>query len=77
MTNLRFINALRDYAALARKRHISYAEQIDTLVALRQAEAVRAARPDADLTAIRDEIQRIADREYGKYDDKYLATTID
>lgn len=68
MTNNRFISALRDYAALARARRVSYAPAVQRLVQLRMEAVEQGDGTPEEMDAKRAEIQSAAAREYGKFD---------
>jgi hypothetical protein len=71
MTNNRFISALRDYAALARARRVSYAAAVKRLVDLREESALLGVEEPSDREKVMREIRGAAVREYGKFDAEF------
>lgn len=68
MTEQRFIGILRDYAAVARRRNVSYAEPVRALVALRVAEIEKGGGDWETVAQRKAAAHAIAAREYGKFD---------
>lgn len=68
MSNNRFIDMLRQYAAQARRRNVSYAEPVRLLVELRMNEIIQAGGTPEEYDAERAKLEKVALREYGKFD---------
>lgn len=71
MSQKAFIQLMRDYAAIARARNRSYADSVHALVAERQATIAAAGLPQPEMKQQLEDVERIALREYGRFDNSF------
>lgn len=71
MTNNSFIQIIRDYAQIARKRGRSYAEPVNELLAMQLQQVEQSSLTDADKSAQKAFYQDVVTREYAQFDSNY------
>lgn len=71
MTNKRFFSALRDYAALARRKRTSYAAPVKRLVELRMEELKLTPGTSADYEDVLQGLRDVVSREYAPFDREF------
>lgn len=72
MTKRQFIDQVRQYAAIAKQRRVSYASVVQQAHDLYLQACERSGYSEAEMAKERDWAGGVVTREYGKYDDKFV-----